>query len=141
MKTDKPNRLLIRVLTAVAAVAALTAASEVPDKSLWPYALSLDAVKAAPKNHLVRFEDAHVRFLEVGIAPGEVENMHSHQYPSVFAYDAPQPDVTNAVSDAASTMNGGPRSGGQGPAPAGKNFPTCVTLGPESPHAVTNKGS
>jgi hypothetical protein len=120
---------------------ALSAACALAAASTWKYPPPYDAVKAAPKNHRVRYEDAHVRFLEVGIAPGEVENMHGHPYPSVFAYDAPEPGATNVVLDAASPLNGGPRTGGQGAAPTGRSFPMCVTLGPEAPHAVTNTGA
>jgi len=44
----------------------------------------LDAVAAAPENHEVLFENDMVRVLRVVIRPGEVENKHTHKWPSVF---------------------------------------------------------
>jgi hypothetical protein len=119
----------------------LNAATAAP---AWPYAQSLEAVQAAPKNHKVRYEDAHVRFLEVVIRPGEKENMHGHQYPSVFVYDN---DVlgmkgSNVFAKADDPMNNDRfKKAGSAPAPQGAQFPTCKTLAPEAPHAVTNTDS
>ena len=59
----------------------------------------LDAMVAAPKNHNVLYEDDHVRILEVTVQPGEVENMHHHPRPSVFAHDSPMPKLTNSFAD------------------------------------------
>jgi predicted metal-dependent enzyme (double-stranded beta helix superfamily) len=47
----------------------------------------LDAVNAAPENHLVLYEDDTIRVLSVTVAPGETENPHHHQWPSVFVID------------------------------------------------------
>ena len=43
-----------------------------------------DAVVAAPKNHRVIMENERVRVLDVTVAPGEKENVHSHRWPSVL---------------------------------------------------------
>lgn len=48
----------------------------------WP--IELDAVTAAPKNHKILLENDKVRVLEVTLSPGEVENLHHHQWPSVL---------------------------------------------------------
>jgi len=55
----------------------------------WPWSSSMDAVNAAPKNHKVLYEDDRVRILEVTVQPGEKENMHTHQWPSVLIVDSP----------------------------------------------------
>ena len=48
----------------------------------WPD--NLDAVIAAPKNHKILMENDKVRVLEVTIVPGETEEVHHHQWPSVL---------------------------------------------------------
>jgi predicted metal-dependent enzyme (double-stranded beta helix superfamily) len=55
------------------------------DPSTWP--LELDAVIAAPKNHIVLFENDRLRVLEVILEPGEEEPVHHHRWPSVFVFD------------------------------------------------------
>src|ERR1700722_17058153 len=50
----------------------------------WPWPDSLDAVKAAPKNHRIIYEDDRVRLLEVILWPNEFENLHTHKLPSVM---------------------------------------------------------
>jgi len=48
----------------------------------WPP--ELDAVIAAPDNHKTLLENEIVRMLEVTVAPGEVEPLHHHRWPSVL---------------------------------------------------------
>jgi len=45
---------------------------------------NLDAVVAAPKNHKILMENDKVRVLEVTVAPGETEEVHQQQWPSVL---------------------------------------------------------
>jgi len=52
----------------------------------WP--IEHDAVLAAPANHRVIYETDQVRVLEVTVAPGERENLHHHQWPSVLIVDS-----------------------------------------------------
>jgi len=52
------------------------------DPADWPP--ELDAVIAAPDNHTVLMENDQVRVLEVTLAPGELENLHHHRWPSVL---------------------------------------------------------
>ena len=47
-------------------------------KEACPWPENLDAVKAAPENHKVIFENEHVRVLEVTIAPHSKEPIHVH---------------------------------------------------------------
>lgn len=53
----------------------------------------LDAVRAAPDNHKVLFENDRLRVLEVILAPGEEEPVHHHRWPSVFVFDSLKPPV------------------------------------------------
>jgi len=48
----------------------------------WPK--ESDAVIAAPKNHRILLENENVRVLDVTVAPGETEPVHSHRWPSVL---------------------------------------------------------
>ena len=54
------------------------------DTTHWQWADSLDAVKAAPNNHQVIFENDKIRILDVILKPYEYENMHTHPLPSVM---------------------------------------------------------
>ena len=45
---------------------------------------NLDAVIAAPINHKILMENDKVRVLEVTLMPGETEEVHHHQWPSVL---------------------------------------------------------
>jgi beta-alanine degradation protein BauB len=48
-------------------------------------ALAQDPVKVAPKNYKVILENAHVRVLEITVAPGEKVAMHSHPASVIYA--------------------------------------------------------
>jgi len=48
----------------------------------WPK--ESDALVAAPKNHRLLLENEEVRVLDVTVAPGEIEHVHSHRWPSVL---------------------------------------------------------
>lgn len=54
------------------------------DTAKWQWADCLDAVKAAPDNHQVIFENDKIRILEVIVKPYELEQMHTHRWPSVM---------------------------------------------------------
>ncbi len=51
-------------------------------KTIWPD--SLDAVKAAPGNHKIVFENSKVRVLEVTGEPYVREPVHTHPWPSIM---------------------------------------------------------
>jgi hypothetical protein len=55
-----------------------------PEKAHWNWPDSLDAVRAAPHNHRVIFENSQVRILEVILEPYEFESMHTHSNSSVM---------------------------------------------------------
>ena len=44
----------------------------------WPG--ELDALIASPQHHKLLFENEFVRVLDTNIAPGEITNVHTHQY-------------------------------------------------------------
>src|SRR5690242_7026755 len=48
----------------------------------WPWDESLDALVAAPSQHRLVFENAHVRVLDTRIAPGERTPVHTHRWPA-----------------------------------------------------------
>jgi predicted metal-dependent enzyme (double-stranded beta helix superfamily) len=96
----------------------------------------LDAVAAAPKNHVVLLENDEVRVLQVSVAPGETEAIHEHRWPSVIHIQSWQPaeDVRYAVQ--AGKLVEVSRTA----LPAGAP-PPAIWSPREEPHAVTNKGS
>ena len=108
----------------------------------WNYPMSYDSVKAAPKNNKLLYEDGRLRFIEVTIAPNQKEPMNGDPYPSVYMYDAPQPEAAQIVDtkmDANSALNG--QGAGHGTAPRGEQFPTCDTMAPRAPHQIANHGT
>ena len=85
-----------------------------------------DAVTAAPENHEVVFENDKVRVVKVVVRPGELENMHTHRWPSVFLVSS-FPDLNYFTEDGTST----PRTGGRR-----EGVPAWIE--PEGIHAVEN---
>ena len=64
----------------------------------WPYPDSLDALIAAPEHHTLVFENEFVRVLDTRIAPGEVNQIHTHQWPCVV-YSQSWSDVVRRDAD------------------------------------------
>jgi hypothetical protein len=99
----------------------------------FPYPDKYDSFRVAPGQHWLRYQDAHVRFLEVIYRAGETgDALHGHPYASVFAHDAPGATATDEHLDPDTPING--QNQGHGPAPRGMKFPTCDTMGPQAPH-------
>jgi hypothetical protein len=98
---------------------------------------ALDAVKAAPANHEVVFENAHVRVLRVTVAPGETEPPHVHRWPSVFHIEQAQPltDILYRREADGSLTEVERRALPDGPPPPALWFP------PEGPHSIHNGGA
>lgn len=48
----------------------------------WPWDETLDALVAAPSQHRLIFENAHVRVLDTRILPGERTPVHTHRWPA-----------------------------------------------------------
>ena len=98
------------------------------DPAGWP--AELDAMIAAPGHHTVLMENDSVRVLEVSIAPGVVEPLHSHRWPSVLyimtAGDFVDHDASGAVTFDTRALD------------APLAFPLTMWKAPEAPHSVTN---
>lgn len=87
----------MRSMTALFAIGSIAAAGLVMAQGQLP--LSTDgtnpatwkpereALKAAPGNHKIVFENADIRVLSVTVAPGETEPLHHHPWPSVMVID------------------------------------------------------
>lgn len=90
----------------------------------------LDATQAGAKNHKVIFEDKEIRVLSVTIAPGEVEAVHHHRWPSVLVIDR----LTKFEDRDA---KGKTLARKLDPA-ALKDLPLILRVPPEAAHSVTN---
>ncbi len=53
-----------------------------PDQLLPQWPDELDALTAAPQHHTLLFENEFVRVLDTNIHPGEITNVHIHQFPA-----------------------------------------------------------
>lgn len=77
--------MLLKIVLPAALLLWSTAALSAPrDNETCPWPANLDAVKAAPENHKVIFENEHVRVLEVTIAPHTKEPIHAHCWRSTL---------------------------------------------------------
>jgi hypothetical protein len=127
---------------------------------MYPFVAASESYLAAPNNHKVLFDDEHVVLLEVTFRPGERENLHGHIGHSVFARDngqapkvsgrAPLPEALVQPPENVPGFPGGPVFGdwklvpegingtgsGLGAPPEGMSQPSCVTMGPQWPHAA-----
>jgi hypothetical protein len=94
----------------------------------WPK--DKDAVIAAPGNHRILLETDKVRVLDVTVAPGEVEAVHSHRWPSVLYFmaagDFIDRDANGKIIFDTRTL------------PAPLTFPLTMYKEPEAPHSVEN---
>jgi hypothetical protein len=105
----------------------------------WPYADGYDEVTAAGEFYKVRYEDQHIRLVEVGVFPGAHTPMHGDPYPSVIARDAADAKVMTVYLDPNSPQNG--QGAGSAPPPKGLNYPVGMTEAPLAPHELINKDS
>lgn len=128
------SRKLFVAVTAVLSLAlAVTWAQQRPaSPSSWSWPSSMDAVAAAPNNHKVLYEDENVRILSVTVQPGEKENQHTHQWPSVLIFDS-YPKLRNTTADGKVLVRNG-----LGPNDA---FPVVISMPPQGPHSIEDLGS
>jgi hypothetical protein len=129
------------VMTTLGVACCCAAAGGEPNRWGYDFDDAYDAVRAAPDVHRLKYEDAHVQFLEVANPPGYRMQMHGHPYPSVFARSSVG-DVVNQLAarerflDPASPKNG--QSWRTARAPDGLKFPTCTAADPQAPHVPFN---
>jgi len=121
---------------AQASQAARLQGAQTKNPGAWPYADAYDEVAAAGETYRVRYEDEHIRLVEVGIVPGAQTSMHGDPYASIIAIDAPSPKIKNTALDPDSKMNG--QSSQQAPPPQGLQYPIGRSEAPIAPHEVTN---
>ncbi len=98
------------------------------DPSDWP--AELDAVAAAPGNHKILLENDSVRVLEVSMAPGETEPLHSHRWPSVL-YIQQAGDFIDKDADGNTIFDTRELD-------APLTYPLTMWKEPEAPHSVVN---
>jgi hypothetical protein len=125
MQIDELTFASILALTVVLGAGAHAAATKIA----WTWDMKLEAVNAAPKIHKILFENDRLRLLEVTIHAGEQEPMHGHQYPSVFAFDAPQPNMENEQLDGSKAVVNQLFMDG--------DLPQCRSMPVQPPHRVT----
>jgi hypothetical protein len=102
----------------------------------WPYADAYDEAAAAGEIYHVRYEDQHIRLVEVGVFPGAHTSMQGDPYASVIAIDSPSPKMETLLLDPKSSLNG--QGAGQAPPPQGLQYPIGRTEAPRAPHTVVN---
>jgi hypothetical protein len=99
----------------------------------WPFPFIMDATIASPNEHILRYQDASIRFVEVLGHPFHREGMHDHRYPTVFINDTIGPKVVDDHYDGTvvvSQPSGNPLNGGP--------FPQTSRHSPDLPHAGMN---
>jgi hypothetical protein len=87
-----------------------------------------DALKAAPANHQVLFENDAIRVLSVSIRPGEREEVHHHRWPSVMVVDALGPLKDYDANGREQKL----------PLPDSIERPLVLELPPQAAHAAEN---
>ena len=128
----------MRSITTLLAIGAIAAAGSVMAQEKQPvstdgtnpstWKAEQEALKAAPGNHKVIFENADIRVLSVTVAPGETEPLHNHPWPSVMVIDS----LTKLADyDAAGKEI-------KLPLPAKLEFPVIAKMPPQAAHRVKN---
>lgn len=98
-----------------------------------PWPAALDAVAAAPGDHRVALENDRVRVLDVSVAPGERQAVHTHCWPGVSFV------MWQGVSrdyDGAGRLIGEVKED-----PPESRFPEARWMEPQAPHARHNVGA
>ena len=108
------------------------ATSEKGHTAGWPWPDSLDAMSAAPQNHILLLGNDKVRVLETRIPPGHRTRVHTHRWPSVLYVvtwsDWIRRDETGVVLGDSRTLDGA--------------APATVAWSPAlPPHSLENVGS
>ena len=98
----------------------------------WPWPEELDALQAAPQHHTPLFENEFVRVLDTNIAPGEITNAHTHQFPASL-YIISWSDFIRYGADGNILVDS--RSLAKTPA-----MGSALWSGPLAPHALKNIG-
>jgi len=128
VKTIAFLSILVTILVAVPAATGQNETNRSKQACPWPE--SLDAVKAAPENHKVIFENEYVRVLKVTIAPHSREPIHTHCWPGTLyieqAGDAIDRDANGKILFDSRQLKVKPK------------FPFVDWTPPQAPHSVEN---
>ena len=128
MKATALLSILVTILVAVPAAKGQNETNRSQEACPWPE--NLDAVKAAPENHKVIFENEHVRVLDVTIAPHGKEPIHVHCWPGTLyiqqAGDAIDRDANGKILFDSRQLKVKPK------------VPFVEWTAPEGPHSVEN---
>ncbi len=100
------------------------------DTHAWPE--ELDALRAAPKHHVLLFENDVVRVLDTTVGPEETVPLHTHRWPSAL-YILSWSDFVRRDSQGLVLVD----------SRSGRGLPegTALWSGPLPPHTLENVGS
>ncbi len=103
-----------------------------PGPNQQEYAEELDALAAAPKHHVLLFENDKVRVLDTTVAPGETVPLHTHRWPAAL-YILSWSDFVRRNGEGDVVVDS--RSAGLSPAVG-----SAVWTEPIGPHTLENVG-
>ncbi len=111
----------------------LSGSNQNENASQQEHAEELDALAAAPKHHVLLFENDTVRVLDTTVAPGETVPLHTHRWPATLYILSWSEFVRrNAEGDVVVDS----RVAGIAPAVG-----SAVWTGPLAPHTLENVGT
>jgi quercetin dioxygenase-like cupin family protein len=96
------------------------------------YAEDLDALAAAPRHHVLLFENDRVRVLDTCVAPGETVPLHTHRWPATL-YILSWSDFLRRDGEGEVVVDS--RAAGFAP-----DVGSAVWTGPLAPHTLENVG-
>ena len=104
----------------------------VSNQEVWDWPDELDATTAAPRNHLLLFENEHVRVLDTRVPPGGSVPLHTHRWPAAL-YILSWGDFVRRDGEGRIILD--TRAAGKAP------LERAVWLPPLPPHSVENVGA
>ena len=114
-----------------------------PFSDSWPYSIANETVRAAPGNFVQRYDDGHVRILEVFIRPGETTPLFGSPYYAVEGFDTVLPGRPGGAT--LDLHPADPKSSllthmnlGLSAMPKDLDGPVCRIVGPMPPMRITN---
>lgn len=112
----------------------------------WPYPIGDETVRAAPANFIQRYDDGHVRIIEVIVRPGETTPVFGSPYYAVEGFDGALPGTPGgATLEVRETDPASPllaqRELGLSDKPKGLDGPQCRLVGPTPPRQISNRGT